>query len=376
MTASAPAAPTFVHHLPPAELVALTSGVSPPCLSLYLPTHRRAPETPQDRTRLRRLLTEGRAALEEVGLRRSEVDQVVAPATSILEDPLFWQRQGEGLALLLSIDRSHVLQLPFAAPELSIVGERFHIHPLAGLLTDDHVLLLTLTQQQVRLFDVGRWSATEIEVPDLPAGVDDTLPDHDRQVPLQLHRAPAGSTDAAFFHGHGGAKDAAADQRRRYLRAVEHALRPRLARRNGPLVLAGVRSLVTEFRSLTSHRTVLGAIDGNPDPTPIEQLREATWEIAEPWFAGRRQAALERYEELAGTGLTAGDPEAIMDAALEGRVDTLLLPAAIHLADTEPAMLAMVDDALLHTLRNGGTVYVLPADATGDDTNGAAILRY
>ncbi len=368
--------PTTVHHLRPDELGTLTAGVSPPCLSLYLPTHRITSEAAQDRTRLRTLVTKARSALEEVGLRGAELDEMLRPATELLDDPLFWQRQEDGLALLLSVDRSHRFQLPYRVPELVIVGERFHVHPLVELLEDHRALLITLSQQRVRLFEFGRWSIREVEVPGLPDGIEDTIPDRDRQTPLQVRHAAAGSSDAGFFHGHGGAKDAAEDRRRRYLLEVDRVLQPVLKRRNDPVVLAGVRNLAAEFRAVSTCRSVIGELPGNPDTAHADRLRSAAWEVVSPWFAKERREALERFEHLSGTRRAETDPEVLADAAMEGRIDVLFVRSAVEVRDADPTTLSMIDDAVVHTLRHGGAVYVLSEVERTGHPDGGAILRY
>ena len=368
--------PTIVQHLHPDELDTLTVGVSPPCLSLYLPTHRISTEAAQDHTRLRTLVTKARSGLEEVGLRGAELDGMLRPATELLNDPLFWQRQEEGLALLLSVDRSHRFKLPYPVPELAIVGERFHLHPLVELLQDHRALLITLSQQRVRLFEFSRWSIREVEIPGVPEGIADTLPERDRQTPLQVRHAASGSTDAGFFHGHGGAKDTAEDRRRRYLLKVDRALQPILKRCGDPVVLAGVRELVAEFRALSTCRSVVGELPGNPDSVHPDRLRDAAWEVVAPWFARQPREALERFEQLTGAGRAETDPEAMAAAAMEGRIDVLFVRSALEMRDEDLPTLSLIDDAVVHTLRHGGAVYVLAEAERSSHPDGGAILRY
>lgn len=372
-TAAAPE-PTILRHLPPSDLVALAAA-TPPCLSMFLPTHRHAPDTDEDRTRLRRMVAAGRATLEELRLRDDEVAAILEPASRLLDRPKAVGRHEHGLALLLSVDRAHVLHLPYEVPELSIVGERFHLHPLAPSLVDQHVLLLTLTQHAARLFEIDRWSATELAVDDMPDGMDSAIGEQGRQTPNQLRRAPAASGRAGFFHGHGGTKDAGAAQRRRYLTAVERAIRPLMDRKRLPLLVAGVRSLTSEFRA-RGPEAVIGTIDGNPDQMTADDLHGAAWAASVTWLASPRRAAIERFDDLAGTGLTAEDPDALVGFASEGRVDTLFLLDARDLADADPQLLATLDDALLATLRHGGTVHVVEPGELREGTVAAATLRY
>lgn len=360
-----------------ADLEVLLSEATPPCVSIYLPTHRRDPGIDQDPIRLRGLLGDAAASLDEVGLRRSERDALLEPATELLDDPHFWQHQDQGLAIFLATERSRRFPLPIVVPELVVVGERFHIHPLVELFTEErHVLVLTLSQHQVRLFDATRWSVNELSVPTVPQGVDATMPEQDRQESLQLRRSSAGPGDAAFFHGHGGAKDAANDRRERYVHAVERALRPVLARRDDPLVIAGAAPLAAEFRAHTSYPHVVGELAGAPDRMDPSELRDAAWQLVEPQTIAARRAALSRYAQAAGTGRTSTDPVAIAHAAMEGRVELLLVSPATEDSGHDPAALSYIDDAILHTLRHGGDIQTIPAPETEHRALPAALLRY
>ena len=360
-----------------AELEVVLSEATPPCVSIYLPTHRHDPGIDQDRMRLRALLGEADASLDEVGLRRSERDTLLEPATRLLGDPLAWQHQDQGLAIFLATERSHRYQLPIAVPELIVVGERFHIHPLVELFAEErHVLVLALSQRQARLFDATRWSVDELSVPTLPQGVDAAMPERDWQESLQLRRSTAGPGDAAFFHGHGGVKDAADDRRERYVRALERALRPVLARRDDPLVIAGTQPLVAEFRAQTSYPHIVGELPGAIDRTAPSELRDAAWKLLEPQAIEARGAALNRYAQVAGTGRTSADPVAIAHAATQGRVELLLVSPATEHADHDQAVLSHIDDAILHTLRHGGGVQTIPAQEAERLALPAALLRY
>jgi hypothetical protein len=114
--------------LHPRELLDLVAQSHPPCVSLYLPTHRRAPTSREDALGLRRLLDDARTDLREIGLRSAEIDDLLGPASSLLADRVFWGQRLDGLAILLAADRWQCLRLPFPVPELVTVGERFSIH--------------------------------------------------------------------------------------------------------------------------------------------------------------------------------------------------------------------------------------------------------
>lgn len=360
-----------------ADIEELLATLSPPCVSIYLPTGPVVSGPDQAPIRLRGHLAEARRDLEEIGLRRAERDELLAPLTVLLDDTRFWQYQADGLAAFATAGWSRHLRVPIPLPDLVVVGERFHLHPLAELMTaDEPFLLLSCSQQRTRLFRGNRWSLEEVPVPAIPQGVDDVAPEHAQQPALQLRRSAAGSSNAAFFHGHGGLKDAAPAQRERYLHAVERSLRPVLAGHQEPLVLAGPQPLIAEFRGLLRYPYVDVVVDHHTDHLPLEELHDVAWNALEPQRARDRQLVMDRFGGEAGTGRTVAGADPVAAAAAEGRVEVLLVPPAVELADREQAMLALIDDALVHTLRHGGEIVVLPGDAAARVPLPAALLRY
>lgn len=362
----------------PDELHALLTDVEPPCVSLYLPTHRFGREaTTEDPRRLRNLLAEARAALELLDPSRGTIDRLLAPATALLGDQRFWREQGDGLAILLAAGRAHRLRLPIVVPELAVVGEGFHVHPLVELLTDHRVLVLALSLHEPRLLEVGRWSVRPLTVPGLPQGIDEALPYDEREESLQYHGVAAGGGGpAALFHGHGGAKDAAAARRRRYLQAVDRALLPAIRREPVPLVVAGVGALVAEFAAVTAHPQVLTMALGNPDRLRDADLQVAGWEATAPVRNARRRTALDRLAALDGTGRTVHGAEAVAEAATLGRVETLLVTPATELPPGAPEVVRLVDAAVRATLRHRGEVHLVPRTAGIDLELPAAIVRF
>jgi hypothetical protein len=60
-----------------------------PCVSIFMPTHRKGPETQQDPIRLKNLLKEAEQQLVELELRPTEARELLAPAAALMEDADF-----------------------------------------------------------------------------------------------------------------------------------------------------------------------------------------------------------------------------------------------------------------------------------------------
>src|SRR5690606_35957840 len=84
-----------------ADLIALAQSTGFPRLSIYLPTHLTYPEIEQDPIRLSTLLKEADQQLEAAGLRRPDIDDLLAEARGRVPASMFWRFQDHGLAVLI-----------------------------------------------------------------------------------------------------------------------------------------------------------------------------------------------------------------------------------------------------------------------------------
>ena len=84
------------------ELKGLVENPKGPCVSIFIPTHFKGPETQQDPIRLKNLLREAEQRLVELEIRPVEARELLAPAAALLDDADFWQHQSNGLALFMA----------------------------------------------------------------------------------------------------------------------------------------------------------------------------------------------------------------------------------------------------------------------------------
>ena len=119
------------------DLKSLIRAHEKPCVSLYMPTHRKGREIEQDPIRLKNLLKTADERLRNKGLKQPEIDDMLRPARDLLEHTPFWQHQSDGLALFLCRRGSRHYRLPTAFEELVVVSERYHIKPLLPCQTEE-----------------------------------------------------------------------------------------------------------------------------------------------------------------------------------------------------------------------------------------------
>jgi len=395
------------------QIRSLREEATPPCVSIYLPTHRSPVESPQNRVRLKNLLREAEVQLVARGQKHPE--RLLEPARALVEDDAFWHQPGDGLALFLAprTFRAFRTAEPFA--ELSMVGDRFHFAPLLPLLAVDDALyhLLALSQKHVRLFRGSREGLEEIELGALPTSVQGALHYDVSEHSLQFHSTPAtpqaiGSrgrpsvpgqpvptgSRQGMFHGHGSVEDDVKEQVRRFFEVLSDGLDRLWSARATPLplVLAGVAWEQALFRDVSKHpRIVDGGIDGNPDGFSGEDLQTRSWTLVEPVVREEERRAAEAFKDLAGTPRASSDLEEVVLAAADGRVDTLFFDSGVQRwgrfdaasrelevhPSRQPGDEDLVDLAAAETVFRGGRVFPIRAgDGVAPLGPVAAVFRY
>lgn len=366
-----------------------------PSVSIFLPTHRAGPQIQQDPIRLKNLLRQAEAQLIEEGTRPAEARTLLAPVAELVDDAGFWRHQGDGLAIFRSREVFRVYRLPLSLQELVTVSDRFTVKPLLPLLVNDaRYYVLALSQKAVRLLDCSRDHVRRVELPDIPQGMEEALPQEGGPEPqLQFHSLPLdGRSWQARFHGHGvGADDVDVINLARYFHRIEDGLKDVLKGERAPLILACVEYLAPIFREVTGYRPILEPIvAGNPDGLSDEELQDQAWHIAEPYFRQRREQAAAEFHEGLAKGRADHALKEVLTAAFQGRIATLFIPVGVHrwghfrfeeLAleehETEqPGDDELLDLAAMQTLMHAGTVYGLaPTDIPGGHLL-AAVYRF
>lgn len=379
--------------LNPNEFRALAETRQPGCVSIFLPTHRRRPETRQDPIRLGNLLREAQHRGKEAGIESARLDRTLAPAHALLEDKRFWEHQGEGLALLASDGELRVHRLPHEVDELVVVGERFCIRPLLRAVDPGHqFFVLALSQNAVRLLQCTTESAREVDLHDIPRSLADRLGYDWEQKSLQFHTGPVriGRNDA-MFHGHGRGNDELKPELEQFLLAVDDGLRRLLPDRNVPLVLATVDYVAAIYRQVSDHPRLLPEIvEGNPEEASAQDLHRRALAVAEPHLSRDVHQQLARFAELEHTPMGTADLEQILVALRDGRVETLMVASdatcwgAWHAGDgtlvvhaqREPGDEELLDVAVAAGIATSAKTISLPREHMPHRELAAAVLRY
>ena len=381
-----------------AELEQLMRKEQQWCVSIYMPTHRTGTETQQGPIRLKNLLREAGERLSDRGVGTRDVQEMLDPASKLLQDSYFWQHQSDGLAIFLSSNRVRRYRLPLNFEELVVVIDHFHIKPLLPLFTGDgQFYILALSQNDVRLLHGTRYSVSEVDIGQVGGSLAEALPSDAYQAGLQLHTSGSAGGMAGdgsvTFHGTGGGSVSAKNDLLLYFHLVDDGLTEFLQGDRAPLVLAGVEYLLPIYKEASTYPNLIDTvIKGNPDLLSADELHKSAWDIIGPLFQAAQEEAVARYQQLAGQASerVADTLEKIVPAAYDGRVETLFVAAGvpqwgvfnpvtneIELHDPiESGDEHLLDSAAVQTYLKGGIVYAVEPESVPGGTSAAAVLRY
>lgn len=372
----------------------ILQAVMPPCLSLYMPTHRRHPDNQQNVIRYRNLVRTLQASLHQQH-HASTIDALLEPFRALADDDTFWHGTRDGLAVLGANDVFRVYRLQRPVEELAIVAETFHLKPLIRLMqSSQRYQVLGLTRKAIRLFEGDRDALDEIDLaPGVARTIEEALGSELTEARSNVRSiGGSGPAQGGVHHGQGGKSDEVDKDDERFFREVDRGILAHHSKSSHlPLILA----TNPEHRDLfhrVSHNPNLSAngIDISPDAVSLDELRRRAWQVVEPVYAARVQAQLEQFGTARANGLGGETLQAVAEAVVTGRVATLLVDGdrvipghvdpesgQVTLADgARPDVDDVLDDLASLARKRGSAVYILPGDQLPVESGVAAIYRY
>lgn len=364
-----------------------------PCLSLYQPTHRSHPDNQQDRIRFRNLVTTLEDSLRQI-YPEEKIRPLIEPFRNLAADREFWNQSLDGLAVLASHGLFLVYRLQRPVPELAVAADSFHTKPLLRILQSaDRYQILGLNRKEIKLFEGNRDALDPIEpAEEVPRTITEALGDEVTEPHLTASTSGSGAAGPAIYHGQGSRKDDVDLDAERFFRIVDRAVLEHHSRPSGlPLLLAALPEHHHLFRRVSHNPFLLEqGIDVYPDSVPAQELRERAWRAIEPYYLARLAEMTEAFGAAKGKGLGGDDPARVAEAAVAGRVMTLLIDAdreipgridsatgRVEFEDlAHPEIDDLLDDLAEWVMRTGGQVVVVPSERMPTDTGVAAIYRY
>lgn len=366
-----------------------------PCLSLYQNTHRHHPDNTQDPIRFGNLVKQLEGSLQQhpAALRA----KLLQPFYTLRDDADFWNHTLDGLVVLSAPDEYRILKTHRPVVDFAVVAETWHVKPLFRIFqTAESFQVLCLTREWVRLYEGNRDVLDEVELADgVPRSITDALGEELTDPYQKISRYGMGPADRGsdMRHGHGGRKDEIVKDTERFFRVVDKAILEHHSRPSGlPLVLVSLPEYQGIFRGLTQNPFLYKeGVSLDPSALDIEQLRQNAWRVIEPELQQNVRQWIELFQERITKGLGSEQLEETMKAAVDGRIDMLLVDADKHVpgrldlerrevvyADDfdDPTVGDVLDDMVELVLRQGGKALIIPESVMPTQSGIAASYRY
>lgn len=377
------------------EILAQLKGfTSECCITIYLPTHSSGMEVNKghDAIRLKNALQQAHQQLTQQGHDEGPVKQLLKPGYDLLSDDAFWTRQNKGLAVFISDNYCRYLHMQQEPAEKVYINKSFALSPLVSLLANpEYFYLLVISKQQAKLFRADDYGMTEVNISNIPDGVEGTKRMLDKSAST-FRAAGAASHGGANYHGIGGGNPDDKTNIAVYLEAVDDKLwEALLNKEHAPLLLAGVEYLIPIYRSVCDYKYVWDdALTGSHEHEDIATLYPKARAIMQPYFEQRLNNAIERYGNQSATPQTSTNLAEIIPAAHYGRVSHLFIVKGEQVwgtFDEQTNELTMqgestgdnedlFDKAVTNTLLTGGEVFMVDSEKMPAASTMAAILRY
>lgn len=361
------------------EFTTLFNTRADACVSIYLETTPITQEIQAARIKLGNQLREAQNQLQAADFDKRRLIALSEQVEDLLADDGFWRFQANSLAIFATPESLRTYRLANNLTTMVQVADRFHLKPLLRAVTFPHsAFILALSENAVRLVEMhADLPPAVVNVPGLPTDAASAL----KKSTLNergMHRRIQGSEGQNIRF-------------RQFARQVDNALRPILAGRETPLVLAATGRLAPLFAELSSYPCLLAeTIADSPDRITEAELAQRARPILDRHYAGQLQDIHALHDQRTGERRTTSDLSDAARAATFGAVDTLLADidsvvpgfmdeatGAITLVDKDDARAYdIVDEIVGRAFGSGARVLGVRREDIPGNRDLAAILRH
>lgn len=381
------------------RLIASEGG---PHLSLFLPPPNARNDTLEEEAiQLRNLLRSAQELLAQYWMPNSAASEFLQPLAQLHSELKEANPRTYSLACFVSSDTHNFFRVDKKLVEQLSIGRTFRIRPLLPCLEElDPYAVLTLSKERVALFahqNAGLETVTRV-VPEsfekIEAGLS-VEPKTQARAAAIGGIAGQGTRQGVVFHGQGDVRDVEKVDLENYLKHVDHSVCSYFRQHSGTrLILAGVDSLTSMYRTISHCKNIVSpTVSGNVDHLSAEELHARVISSASGALHQQREQRATRIREQDSPVAT--DPEEILVAASEGRIDTLFIDrdATMHgffiaddralkevhhapTADPGDSSHDLIELAAVQTIKTGGTVYAVATNEMPVAKRMAAALRF
>ncbi len=309
------------------EFATLVVARADACGSLYLKTTPVTQETSASRIEFGNLIREAQTQLEDAGFDKRGLAALLEQLNDLVDDDEFWRFQANSLAVFATPDALRTYRLANDLVSMVQVADRFHLKPLFRAVTFPHsAFILALSENAVRLVEMhADLPPVTVKVPGLPKDAASSVGKstlNDRSFSGRIHGSEG--QNVRF---------------QQYVRRVDTALRPILAGRETPLILAATDRLASVFPQINSYPHLLReTIADSPDRLTNADLARRARPILDNAYEQDLGAIRALFDKRANDRRTTTDISDAARAATFGAIDTLLV-------DIDSVVPGLVDDA-------------------------------
>lgn len=345
------------------ELAKKNGGVY---VSIYLPTHRNAPENKQDRIRFKNLISQAeKTLLEKFEMRNPS--KFLEKAENLYKDLMFWTHASDGLALLIDEEETRILKLEGKIPERLVVGPRFHLLPLLNyyeFMNESYIL--DIAKNRFRLYYGSREGIIGVDTPELSQNFEELFDDRD----LQSDHHHSGRV--ANYQGLQSKAEINEKETEKYLRYVAKGLAKLLKGDELPLLVFGTREVLSLFKEYSrDDLDIYQMIDKPLSSLHINQIYGKLKEILLPRYEKEIDNYLVELNNEIAKDRGTDNESLVLREAPTGRIE------ALFIAEDMGGLIEDEADKLVQNVLNtDGKVVLIDEDVTSFPMGLGAIFRY
>jgi hypothetical protein len=389
-------------HITREELQELTAVSGFPCISIFMPTHKKGSDVVQDPIRYKNLIRQAEEKLTD-----QQCEEILKPAQELINDSLFWKERDNALAVFVSKGIFRYYRIPVECDESVHINDRFLLKPMLKLMsTDGRFYILSLSLGNIKFYECSPYDINEIRIENIPRNIDDVLRyyETDRSVDSHLGGLQHGgqakrATQASGYKGsnsvyHGQQGSSEENLQPKYVeffRQIDQGLHNILKDEKAPLIIASVEYLQPLYKEAnTYHNLVKDGINGNPDLMTAEEIMDKALRIVQPILNNDVNDVKKKFGEFFGTGKATTDIDEVVPASFYGRIDKLLISAGqqkwgrfdevtgkvdIH-EEKNDGDIDLIDFAAVQTFLKDGKVFIVKPEEIPNRGYMAALMRY